>query len=168
MTDSNFQSQLNALKRQIFRTRVGGIVGLLGLGVSMGFGVHHLGSKHHETFKDFYDKHKKKPIVTKHCPIPPPPLLLTDKSKNQQMVFGEDGPMAYTSTPISNAEIEQRKQSVLKEAAQYNVPAQSVIFKENGSVKYIKHPHWMPGKPIRAAWKYNADTEEMETVDPNE
>jgi hypothetical protein len=161
MNNTNFQNQLNALRRQIFRTRVGGVVGLLGLGLGMGVGVHHLGTKHHETFKEFYDKHKKprKAPVFTPTSVPPPPLLLTERN--------DPKPMNISQSKVPQAEIEKRTQSVLREAASYNVPPSGIVFGEDGSVKYLKHPHWMPGKPIKAAWKFNADSGDMEIVDPD-
>lgn len=50
----NFEKEILKLRRQVFRTRVGGVVALAGFAL----GIHHLGNKHHETFQEFYDTHK--------------------------------------------------------------------------------------------------------------
>lgn len=50
----NFEKEILKLRRQVLRTRVGGVVAF----ASFAFGIHHLGNKHHKTFETFYEKHK--------------------------------------------------------------------------------------------------------------
>lgn len=54
------ENEIRKLQRQMFRTRVGGVLGLGLLGASIGGCIYHMKVMHHEAFSDIYAKHKTK------------------------------------------------------------------------------------------------------------
>lgn len=62
---SNLESEIRALHRSVRNTRIGGVLGLLAVGGSLVYGVHHLGVRHHETFSEFYKAHQQEQM----CPL---------------------------------------------------------------------------------------------------